>query len=126
MNCVLRGWRSAARKCVASCGGGEAFGILSSQHLAGPGTSSDDTCLGELPNPDALVGLGTARAIEHTPAKTEDDQFSLETPLVSLLQTPQTKVAISVGPVSPPIPAKLAEKIWRKETSSSKSYSRHV
>jgi hypothetical protein len=71
MNCVLRGWRSAVRKCVASCGGWEAFGILSSQYLAGPGTSSDDTSLGELPNPDALEGLGTALAIEHLPATTE-------------------------------------------------------
>ena len=115
MNCVLRGWRSAVRKCVASCGGWVAFGILSSQYLAGPGTSSDDTSLGELPNPDALEGFGTARAREHTPATTEDGKFSLETPLVSLLQTPQTKVAISVDPVSPPIPAKLAEKIWSRE-----------
>lgn len=29
--------------------------------------------------------------------------------------SPQTKVAISVGPVSPPIPTKIAEKIWRGE-----------
>ena len=47
--------------------------------------------------------------------RTESGQFSLETALISLLKTPQTKVAISVDPVSPLIPAKLAEKIWRRE-----------
>ena len=116
MNCVLRGWRVGGQKVRGYLRrGGEAFWILSSQYLAGPRTSSDDTSLGELPNPYALEGLGTARAIEHTPATTEDGQFSLETPLVSLLQSPQIKVAISVGPVSPLIPAKLAEKIWSRE-----------
>ena len=32
-----------------------------------------------------------------------------------LPESPQSKSAISVGPVSPPIPAKIAEKIWRGE-----------
>ena len=43
----------------------------------------------------------------------QEQQFSLVTPLQSLIpDNLQSKSMVSVGPASPPIPLKLAEKIW--------------
>ena len=67
----------------------------------------DRTDLGRLPDPNALEGLKTGEPVnEHSsPA---GDQFSLDTALTSLLTDPhKTKSAISVGPVSPPVPRRL-------------------
>ena len=45
-------------------------------------------------------------------------KLSLQLPLTSLTDSPtkaEQTVAVSVGPHSPPIPKKLADKIWRNE-----------
>ena len=75
----------------------------------------DRTDLGRLPDSKALEGLKTGEPVnEHS--SLAGDQFSLDTALTSLLTDPhKTKSAISVGPVSPPVPRKVAEKIWRGE-----------
>ena len=84
------------------------------QHHAGTKTSIvEEGGLGNLPNPDALKGMQTTKQQLGVGV---DQQFSLVTPLASLLpESPQSKSAILVGPVSPPIPANIAEKIWRGE-----------
>ena len=69
--------------------------------------------LSDLPDPQSLSGL---LANGHQPNEDRELQFSLETPLGSLVpDNTQSKKAITVGPISPPIPSKLAEKIWRGE-----------
>ena len=76
--------------------------------------SARESGLGDLPNPKSLTGLST-----NTPRRQVADheqQFSLVTPIASLCpDNPQSKRAVAVGPISPPIPVKLAEKIWRGE-----------
>ena len=66
--------------------------------------------LWNLPEPEALKGM---QIMALQPGSNEEQLF---TPLVSLLpETPQSKSAILVGPVSPPILAKIAEKIRQGE-----------
>ena len=72
-------------------------------------SSEDEGELGNLPNPDALKSIQTTKSQAGTSG---DQQVSLITPLTSLLpESPQSKSAISVGLISPPIPAKLAKKL---------------
>lgn len=75
---------------------------------------TDQGGLSEVPNPQALAGLQTLGQREGTE---RDPQFSHITPLTLLLpDNPQSKKAVAVVPISPPIPTKIAEKInmtWR-------------
>lgn len=61
--------------------------------------------LAKLPNPRSWAGSSSC----------DQDQFSLDTPIVSLLNIPLSKEAVAVGARSPPMPSKLAGKIWRGE-----------
>ena len=76
-----------------------------------------------MPDPLALASLrtfssGTARSATTTTTNTVvTPQMALQLPL-SMLSTPSNDdpcQAVSVGPHSPPIPKRLAEKIWRNE-----------
>ena len=66
-----------------------------------------------LPPPRELAGLTLIR--EKQPP--EQEPFSLTTTLKSLIPETQeqSKKAVAVGPSSPPVPVKLAEKIWQGE-----------
>ena len=81
--------------------------------LINTGTQGHEGGLSDLPNPESLAGLQTS---EQQTAGGHEQQFSLETTIDSLLLgDAQSKKAVAVGPVSPPIPTKLAQKIWRGE-----------
>ena len=86
--------------------------------------ASSNTAVGRMPDPLALASLqtfssGTARsATTMTTTNTVvAPQMALHLPL-SMLTTPTDDdpcQAVLVGPHSPPIPKRLAEKIWRNE-----------
>lgn len=74
---------------------------------SGAGLAMRDS-ISTMPSGEVLAGLRTL----------EQDQIpiTLTTPVHSLLADfPQSRRAVAVGPVSPPIPYKLAEKIWQGE-----------
>lgn len=69
--------------------------------------------LNDMPSHQALTGLQTFDQEGEEPL---DQQFSLLSPLTSLVSNkPHSSQAVSVGPMSPPIPRKLVDKIWRGE-----------
>lgn len=81
--------------------------------------------VGCLPSVSALSGVSTFSpaatvAVSMTTSSSQSPRLSLQLPLATLaspskVASEDTNQALSVGPHSPPIPKKLAEKIWRSE-----------
>ena len=81
--------------------------------------------VGCLPSVSALSGVSTFSpaatvAVSMTTSSSQSLRLSLQLPLATLtspskVASEDTNQALSVGPHSPPIPKKLAEKIWRSE-----------
>ena len=89
-------------------------------------TVPDPVSLGSLPSTAALANMnvfslgstGQSKAFTTVVTATSPTKVSLQLPLTSLIASPtktEQNLAVSVGPHSPPIPRKLAEKIWRNE-----------
>ena len=89
-------------------------------------TVSGSVVLGSLPNPASLASMNTFSLVStHQPrvattmvTSATPTKLSLQLPLASLTDSTtkaEQTVAVSVGPHSPPIPKKPADKIWRNE-----------
>ena len=92
--------------------------------LGPPTSSTPQITLGSIPNPAALANINTFSMPASRPATmtatttVTPSRMSLQVPLSALTTSPtkaDTGHAISIGPHSPPIPKKLAEKVWRNE-----------
>ena len=73
--------------------------------------------VGQLPHADALQNIPVFTETPHPASQGQQGSVQLEAPVSQLLQESKdtSTKAVSVGPGSPPIPRKLAEKIWRGE-----------
>lgn len=77
--------------------------------------NSSASPLSALPNPQSLSGISTIAGQQPLSIDTPPQFISLDTALTHVAHPAQSKEAVNVGPSSPPVPKKLADKIWKGE-----------